>query len=134
MADAELATRAAEEDPLVGGWRRLLLSASGMCTAVTMLLSLVPAGGHIVTTTDCYRRTRQFIQAFLPKMGITSTVLDPSDYDGLQKPWTNTIVRCTFQSPTNPYLKVRRYRQNRRCATRKDAWCALMALLRHRVT
>ena len=27
-----------------------------------MLLALVPAGGHIVTTTDCYRRTRQFIQ------------------------------------------------------------------------
>jgi cystathionine gamma-synthase len=42
-----------------------------MCTATTMLLALVPAGGHIVTTTDCYRRTRQFIQTMLPKMGIT---------------------------------------------------------------
>lgn len=48
-----------------------LMSASGMCTATTMLLALVPAGGHIVTTTDCYRRTRQFIQTMLPKMGIT---------------------------------------------------------------
>ena len=47
-----------------------MLSASGMCTATTMLLALVPAGGHIVTTTDCYRRTRQFIQTLLPKMGI----------------------------------------------------------------
>lgn len=48
-----------------------LVSASGMCTATTMLLALVPQGGHIVTTTDCYRRTRQFIQTMLPKMGIT---------------------------------------------------------------
>lgn len=33
------------------------------CVApLQMLLALVPAGGHIVTTTDCYRRTRQFIQ------------------------------------------------------------------------
>jgi hypothetical protein len=42
-----------------------------MCSATTMLLALVPPGGHIVTTTDCYRRTRQFIQTVLPKMGIT---------------------------------------------------------------
>ena len=39
-----------------------LVSSSGMNSATTMLLALVPAGGHIVTTTDCYRRTRQFIQ------------------------------------------------------------------------
>lgn len=52
------------------GAEATLLSASGMCAATTMLLALVPAGGHIVTTTDCYRRTRQFIQTVLPKMGI----------------------------------------------------------------
>ena len=44
-------------------------------------------GGHLITTTDCYRRTRQFVQTFMPKMGITCTVLDPSDYDGLEKAW-----------------------------------------------
>ena len=53
------------------GAETTLLSASGMCAATTMLLALVPAGGHIVTTTDCYRRTRQFIQTVLPKMSIT---------------------------------------------------------------
>ena len=46
-----------------------------------MLLALVPAGGHIITTTDCYRRTRQFIQTVLPKMGISATVIDPSDME-----------------------------------------------------
>jgi len=53
------------------GAEATLLSASGMCAATTMLLAPVPEGGHIVTTTDCYRRTRQFIQTMLPKMGIT---------------------------------------------------------------
>ncbi len=53
------------------GAEATLLSASGMCVTTTMLLALVPGGGHIVTTTDCYRRTRQFIQTVLPKMGIT---------------------------------------------------------------
>jgi len=62
--------RAAEEKLMaLEGAEDALLSASGMCSATTMLLALVPAGGHVVTTTDCYRRTRQFIQTMLPKMG-----------------------------------------------------------------
>ena len=100
-------TKACEEKirHLEGG-EDALLSASGMCTATTMLLALVPAGGHIVTTTDCYRRTRQFIQTFLPKMGITSTVLDPSDYDGLEKALKENKCSLYFsESPTNPYLR-----------------------------
>ena len=100
-------TKACEEKirQLEGG-EDALLSASGMCTATTMLLALVPAGGHIVTTTDCYRRTRQFIQTFLPKMGITCTVLDPSDYDGLEKALKENKCSLYFsESPTNPYLR-----------------------------
>ena len=62
-----------------------LLSSSGMNAATTMLLALVPAGGHIVTTTDCYRRTRQFIQTVLPKMGISATVIEPNDHAGLEQ-------------------------------------------------
>jgi cystathionine gamma-synthase len=71
-----------------------LLSSSGMCSATTMLLALVPQGGHIVTTTDCYRRTRQFIQTVLPKMGISCTVIDPSDIKGLHR-WGLGEGRCT---------------------------------------
>jgi cystathionine gamma-synthase len=83
-----------------------LLSASGMCSATTMLLALVPAGGHIVTTTDCYRRTRQFIQTLLPKMGITTTVIDPSDMVALKAALAKQQVSLFFsESPTNPYLR-----------------------------
>lgn len=35
-----------------------IISASGMNSVTSMLLSLVPASGHIVTTSDCYWRTR----------------------------------------------------------------------------
>ena len=43
-----------------------LVSSSGMNSATTMMLALVPAGGHIVTTTDCYRRTRSVADARSP--------------------------------------------------------------------
>jgi cystathionine gamma-synthase len=46
-----------------------------MCASTVLLLALVPAGGHLVTTTDCYRKTRIFMETFLPKMGITVWIL-----------------------------------------------------------
>lgn len=88
------------------GAETTLLSASGMCSATTMLLAIVPAGGHIVTTTDCYRRTRQFIQTVLPKMGITTTVIDPADMGALERALDSQKVSLFFsESPTNPYLR-----------------------------
>lgn len=52
------------------GAESTLFLASGMCASTVLLLALVPAGGHIVTTTDCYRKTRVFMENFLPRMGI----------------------------------------------------------------
>uniref|UniRef100_A0A7I4CJV0 Cystathionine gamma-synthase n=1 Tax=Physcomitrium patens TaxID=3218 RepID=A0A7I4CJV0_PHYPA len=100
-------TNAVEEKiSALEGAETTLLSASGMCAATTMLLALVPAGGHIVTTTDCYRRTRQFIQTVLPKMGITTTVIDPADISALQHALEQNKVSIFFsESPTNPYLR-----------------------------
>jgi cystathionine gamma-synthase len=77
-----------------------------MNSATTMLLALVPDGGHIVTTTDCYRRTRQFIQTVLPRMGISTTVIDPSDMGALERALEEHDVTLFFsESPTNPYLR-----------------------------
>ncbi|XP_020242130.1 uncharacterized protein LOC109820407 [Asparagus officinalis] len=47
-----------------------LFVSSGMYASCAVLSTLVPAGGHIVTTTDCYRKTRMFIENELPKKGI----------------------------------------------------------------
>lgn len=100
-------TRACEEKiRAMEGAEDCLVSASGMNSATTMLLALVPAGGHIVTTTDCYRRTRQFIQTLLPKMGISTTVIDPADLGALENALNTHEVSLFFsESPTNPYLR-----------------------------
>jgi cystathionine gamma-synthase len=84
-----------------------LATASGMNVVTTMLLALVPARKRIVTTTDCYRRTRQFIATVLPKMGIAATILDPSDAAGLERTLAQRDTALFFsESPTNPYLRV----------------------------
>ncbi|KAL0717800.1 hypothetical protein Bca4012_067122 [Brassica carinata] len=88
------------------GAESTLVMASGMCASTVMLLALVPAGGHIVTTTDCYRKTRIFMENFLPKMRITVTVIDPADIAGLEAAVNNYQVSLFFtESPTNPFLR-----------------------------
>lgn len=101
-------SRGAEEKLMaLEGAEDCILSSSGMNAVTTLLLALVPENGHVVTTTDCYRRTRQFVLTVLPKMGITCTVLDPADIDGLRKVFATRKVSLYFsESPTNPMLRV----------------------------
>ncbi|XP_039047367.1 cystathionine gamma-synthase 1, chloroplastic-like [Hibiscus syriacus] len=84
-----------------------LIMASGMCASTVMLMALVSAGGHIVATTDCYRKTRIFIETILPKMGISATVIDPADVDGPESALNRTnkgtlvCIDGTFATPLN---------------------------------
>mmetsp|Transcript_17369 Transcript_17369/g.70472 ORF Transcript_17369/g.70472 Transcript_17369/m.70472 type:complete len:483 (-) Transcript_17369:426-1874(-) len=100
--------RSAEEKLMaLEGAEDALISASGMNAATTMLLALVPENGHIVVTTDCYRRTRQFIRTLLPKMGIRATVIDPADLASFERILKTEGATLFFsESPTNPQLRV----------------------------
>lgn len=88
------------------GAESTLLMASGMCASTIMLMALIPAGGHMVTTTDCYRKTRIFIETILPKMNIKATVIDPADVSALESALDKNKVSLFFtESPTNPFLR-----------------------------
>ena len=76
-------------------------------TAVTnVILSILPTDSHIVMTADCYRKTRQFCNTFLTRLGIETTQVPMGDYEALEaaiRPNTRLIIS---ESPTNPYLRV----------------------------
>jgi cystathionine gamma-synthase len=83
-----------------------LLFSSGMAAVTHVLLSILPTGSHIIFTDDCYRKTRQFCNTFLRRLGIGSSQVPMGDYDALEaaiQPNTRLIVS---ESPTNPYLRV----------------------------
>ncbi|XP_061365896.1 cystathionine gamma-synthase 1, chloroplastic-like [Gastrolobium bilobum] len=101
-------TTAVLEDKIsaLEGAESTLILASGMTASTVMLMALIPAGGHLVTTTDCYRKTRIFIETVLPKMGITASVIDPADVGGLESALEQNNVSLFFtESPTNPFLR-----------------------------
>lgn len=84
-----------------------VLYASGMNAITSLLLSILPAGSHIVITDDCYRRTRQFCLTFLKRFGIETTVVHMGDYDAMEAAIIPKKTRIIIsESPTNPYLRI----------------------------
>jgi len=83
-----------------------LFSASGMASVTMMLLALLTPGSHLIITNDCYRRTRQFITEFFPRIDVTYSVLDPADLVSLEKIASTKKATLYFsETPTNPYLR-----------------------------
>lgn len=83
-----------------------VLFASGMCAATTTFLALLPRGGHLIVTSDCYRRTRQFCREYLVKLDVETTVIEPASVEKLEaaiRPGTSLFFT---ESPTNPFLRV----------------------------
>jgi len=69
---------------VLDGGEAALLFASGMCAVTTTLLTLLSASDHMVMTHDCYRRTRQFCQTFLKRLGVDVTLVPDGDYQALE--------------------------------------------------
>ncbi len=80
--------------------------SSGMAALTSVLLAILPANSHLVITDDCYRRTRQFCQEFLPRFNISCSVVPMANYTALEeaiRPETRVLLS---ETPTNPYLRV----------------------------
>ncbi len=88
------------------GAEQAVLFASGMCAATTLFLELLPRGSHLIVTSDCYRRTRQFIQQYLTKLDVETTVIPPADTKQLADAIRPETKLFFTESPTNPYLRV----------------------------
>ncbi len=88
------------------GAEAAVLFASGMCAATTLFLALLPRGSHLIVTSDCYRRTRQFIRQYLGKLDVETTVIEPADPKKLADAIRDDTRIFFTESPTNPYLRV----------------------------
>jgi len=83
-----------------------LLWASGMCAVTSLLLTILRAGQHMIITADSYRRTRQFCDGMLRRLGIDVTVVPPGDPQGIEAAVQANTRLLFSESPTNPYLYV----------------------------
>lgn len=88
------------------GGEDALLFPTGMAAVTNVLLSILPTGSHVVFTDDCYRKTRQFCQTFLRRLGINCTEVPMGDFVALEGAIRDNTRLIISESPTNPYLRV----------------------------
>jgi cystathionine gamma-synthase len=83
-----------------------VLFSSGMAAITSLLLASLPANAHLVMTSDCYRRTRQFCTVFLKRLGIETTIVETGNYEAMEAAIQANRTRYIIsESPTNPYLR-----------------------------
>jgi len=76
--------------------------ASGMAAVLTTLTSLASAGDHVVAQRGVYNTTRTLIESFLPRFGVTSTLVgtEAEDVAGALRPETVAVVVDSIATPT----------------------------------
>jgi O-succinylhomoserine sulfhydrylase len=81
-------------------------TATGMAAVTVALLGQLKAGDHVVAAKALFGSCRYVVEDFLPRYGITSTLVDGCDlaqWQNAVRPNTKTFF---LESPTNPTLEI----------------------------
>jgi O-acetylhomoserine (thiol)-lyase len=83
-----------------------VVTASGTAAISTALLVLLKAGDHIVASNSLYGGTYNLLSVTLPRLGITTTFVDPSDPSNFEKALKENTRTIFVESLGNPKLDV----------------------------
>jgi methionine-gamma-lyase len=82
------------------------VAASGMGAITPVLLQLVGAGEHIVSSRTIYGGTYAFLKNFTPRLGIETTFVDITKLDTVEAAITGKTKVLYCESVSNPLLEV----------------------------
>jgi O-acetylhomoserine (thiol)-lyase len=83
-----------------------VVTASGTSAIATSLLTLLKAGDHIVASSSLYGGTYNLLSVTLPRHGITTTFVDPSNPENFNKAAQENTRAFFIESLGNPKLDV----------------------------
>jgi methionine-gamma-lyase len=90
----------------VEGTEAAVCTASGMAAIACCLLQICRSGDHIVASDTVYGGTHALLAEMLPEMGITTTFVDPTDLDAVEKALQESTRVVYTEAVGNPTLKV----------------------------
>ena len=82
------------------------MTASGTAAIATSLLTLLKAGDHIVASSSLYGGTYNLLSVTLPRHGITTTFVDPSNPENFKTAAQENTRAFFIESLGNPKLDV----------------------------
>jgi O-succinylhomoserine sulfhydrylase len=80
--------------------------ASGMAAVTASLLCDLKAGDHVVSSRALFGSCQYVIADFLPRFGVTSTLVDGTDLDAWKKAVRPETCAFFLESPSNPTLEL----------------------------
>ena len=83
-----------------------VVTASGTSAIATTLLTLLRSGDHIVASSSLYGGTYNLLSVTLPRHGITTTFIDPSDSENFKEAAQENTRAFFIESLGNPKLDV----------------------------
>lgn len=83
-----------------------VVTASGTSAISTTLFTLLKAGDHIVASNSLYGGTYNLLSVTLPRHGVTTTFVDPSDPESFSKAAQENTRAFFIESLGNPKLDV----------------------------
>ncbi|WP_423819799.1 O-acetylhomoserine aminocarboxypropyltransferase/cysteine synthase family protein [Salinimicrobium sp. TIG7-5_MAKvit] len=83
-----------------------VVTASGTAAISTTLLTLLKAGDHIVASSSLYGGTYNLLSVTLPRLGITTTFVDPQDAQNFADAVKENTRAVFVESLGNPKLDV----------------------------
>jgi len=83
-----------------------VVTASGTAAISTTLLTLLKAGDHIVASSSLYGGTYNLLNVTLPRHGITTTFVDPSNPESFSEATQENTRAFFIESLGNPKLDV----------------------------
>jgi O-succinylhomoserine sulfhydrylase len=81
-------------------------TATGMAAVTTALMGQVRAGDHVVAARALFGSCLWVIEEWLPRFGVTSTLVDGTDLDAWKKAVQKNTKAFFMETPTNPTLEV----------------------------
>jgi len=81
-------------------------TATGMAAVTTALMGLVKSGDHVVAARALFGSCRWVIEEWLPRFGVTSTLVNGTDLEAWKKAVQKNTKVFFLETPTNPTLEV----------------------------
>ncbi len=83
-----------------------LITGSGMAAMSAVMLGLLQQGDHIVAADQLYGRSLRMLKQDLPRMGIETTFVDPTNADSVREAMQPNTKMLVFEVVANPTLRV----------------------------
>ncbi|TAL55226.1 O-succinylhomoserine sulfhydrylase [Pandoraea sp.] len=88
------------------GAEACMATASGMSAIMSVVMSTLSAGDHLVSSQSIFGSTLQMFSAIFSRFGIRTTFVDPSDLDAWRAAVEPDTKMFFLETPSNPLTEV----------------------------